>query len=186
MFFSSLLHQIKWEGRLKGDVGRVCKISVDGTDFLVKKQWDNQASWISHKFKKPAVRYELGVCIQTGDIVWFAGPFRAGRFADLTIFRCGGLKKLLLATGERAEADLGYRGEPSTIDLPDDGCAYMYCAKKLVRQRHETVNKRLKNWACLKTTFRHEIGSHEDYFTAVVVMTQLEFNFGLRPFQVEY
>ena len=70
--------------------------------------------------------------------------------------------------------------------MPDDGCAYMYCAKKLVRQRHETVNKRLKNWACLKTTFRHEIGFHEDYFTAVVVMTQLEFNFGLRPFQVEY
>lgn len=153
---------------------------------MIQSQRDQPSSWYSHKFKKPAVRYEVAVCIQTGDIVWTAGPFRAGRYPDITIFRIGGLRQLLLDAGERAEADAGYRGEPLTIDLPNDGQAFMYCRKKQARQRHETVNERFKNWTCLKVAFRHDIALHRQFFTAVVVMTQLSFNFGAPPFQIIY
>ena len=164
-----------WENRLKNDAGFHQKITVDGTDFLCwpPSDGDERRSWISHKFKKPAVRYEIGISIQSGDIVWVNGPWRAGRYPDITIFRLGGLKDLLFECGERAEADKGYCGEPSVIDLPNEGPFEMLLAKKKARMRHETCNKRFKNWACLNTSFRHGVDLHSDCMYAVAVLTQL-------------
>ena len=134
---------------------------------------DKRRSWYSHKFKKPAARYEVAVSIQTGDIVWTSGPWRAGRYPDIKIFRQGGLKQKLLEAGERAEADLGYRGEPATINLPEEGPAELLLVKKRIRMRHETVNKQFKNWECLNQRFRHSVTFHYKCFRAVVVLTQL-------------
>ncbi len=50
------------------------------------------------------------MCIQTRDIVWINGPFKAGKWPDLKIFRRN-LKQQLLP-GEMVEADNGYQGEP--------------------------------------------------------------------------
>ena len=133
----------------------------------------SRRSWYSHKLKKPSVRYELGVSIQSGDIVWVSGPWRAGSYPDISIFRLSGLKEKLLETNERAEADLGYRGEPSVIDLPDEGPSHMIWAKKRARMRHETCNKHFKNWGCLKQNFRHGTALHRDCMYAVTVLTQL-------------
>jgi hypothetical protein len=42
----------------------------------------------SHKLKKKsALQYEVGVGIMSGEIVWINGPFPAGMFNDITIFR---------------------------------------------------------------------------------------------------
>ena len=124
--------QIRWSNRLKNDQGFKQKITVDGTDFLCQppNDGDERRSWISFKLKKPAVRYEVAVSIQSGDIVWVSGPWRAGRHPDITIFREGGLKQKLLEAGERADANCGYCGEPLTIDLPDEGPAPLIFAKK--------------------------------------------------------
>ena len=129
---------------MKNDVGLPKKITVDGTDFLCQppNDGDERRSWISHKFKKPAVRYEVGVAIQTGSIVWISGPWRAGRYPDISIFQNSGLKEKLLEASERAEADLGYRGEPEVIDLPDEGSFELILAEKRARMQHETCNKR--------------------------------------------
>ena len=123
------------------------KITVDGTDFLCQppNDGDKRSSWISHKLKKPSVCYEIGVSIQSGDIVWVSGPWRAGCYPDITIFRNSGLKEKLLEEEERGEADRGYRGEPEVIDLPDEGSFDMIFAKKRARMRHETCNKHFKN-----------------------------------------
>ena len=114
--------QIQWENRLIHDDGRRAKVTVDGTDFLCEPEYDGEPrkSWISFKFRKPAVRYDVAISILNGDIVWLNGPYKAGSFADLSIFRRG-LKQQLLEDGERAVADDGYRGEAETIDLPLDG-----------------------------------------------------------------
>lgn len=167
--------QICWDNRLIGDVGFKQKITVDGTDFLCHPPNDGSSrrSWYSHKFKKPAVRYELGVSIQSGDIVWVNGPWRAGSYPDISIFRLGGLRDKLLENNERAEADLGYRGEPLAIDLPDEGPKSMILAKKRARMRHETCNKRFKNWGCMKQEFRHGLSLHRDCMYAITVLTQL-------------
>jgi hypothetical protein len=64
--------------------------------------------WYSHKFKAAGIRYEVAVCIQTGDIVWINGPFKCGKWPDVKIFRAELQQKLL--PGEMVEADNGYRG----------------------------------------------------------------------------
>jgi hypothetical protein len=48
----------------------------------------------SHKFSRAGLRYKVGVCIQTGDIVRFHGPFPTG-MSDLKIF-CIKLALILL------------------------------------------------------------------------------------------
>lgn len=55
-------------------------MTVDGTDFCIEEQRLFNREWYSsHKFNGPAVRYEIGVCIQeTRWIVWVNGPFKAG------------------------------------------------------------------------------------------------------------
>lgn len=134
------------------------------------------------------MRYEVGLAIQSGDIVWLNGPFPAGKFADITIFRRA-LKFFLRACGERAEADDGYRGEPLFVDLPTEGCfrraLRQHNKKQLVRSRHETVNARFKKFEVLNRAFRHDLGKHRYCFTAVAVVTQVGIHHGNMPlFQV--
>ena len=45
--------------------------------------------WYSHKFNGPGLRYEIGVCIISGDIVWVNRPFPCGMFSDYMIFKMG-------------------------------------------------------------------------------------------------
>ena len=180
--------QISWSNRLRDDVVCSRKVTVDRTDFLCMppNDGDSRKSWFSHKLKKPSVRYEVAVAIQSGDIVWVSGPWRAGRYPDITIFRNGGLKDKLLENQERAEADLGYRGEPEVIDLPHEGTASMILAKKRARMRHETCNKRFKNWSCLTSNFRHGVGLHRDCMFAIAVLTQLAIENGEPLFDASF
>ena len=164
-----------WENQLKNDAGFHQKITVNGTDFLCNppSDGDDRCSWISHKFKKPAVFYKIGISIQSGDIVWVNSPWRAGCYPDITIFQLGGLKNLLFECGERAEVDKGHCGEPSVIDLPNEAPLDMLLAKKKARMRYEMCNKCFKNWACPNTSFRHGVDLHSDCMYAVAVLTQL-------------
>ena len=43
-------------------------LSVDGTDFLMAMSY--KEAFYSFKFKKMGLRYEVGLCMKTGDIVW--------------------------------------------------------------------------------------------------------------------
>lgn len=183
-----MLHpQIKWEKRLVNDNGSVCKCTVDGTDFRIQESRPYGKTWRSHKYKKYGVRYEVAVAIQTGWIVWVNGPFKAGEWHDIEIFRSG--LKSLLKDGERVEADKGYVGEPRFIDVPNDMVGEskeQKKAKALARSRHETCNKRFKQFNCLSQTFRHEVGLHADCFFAIATITQLAIENGYPLFQVEY
>lgn len=175
-----------WENRFQNDASNDCLVSVDGTDFRFHQKEPFWKGWYSHKFKAPALRYEVAVCIKTGHIVWIHGPFPAGAWSDITIFRHALINQL--EEGERVEADLGYRGEaPRYIKIPDarnrDEVERM---RAIVRLRHETVNKRIKQFACMKQVFRHEINMHSAAFRAVVVVTQLNINNGEHLFHVEY
>ena len=63
--------------------------------------------------------YEVGIAIQSGDIVWINGPFPAGRYNEIVIFR-NKLKDKLEFCKEKVEADDGYRGEGFYIELPQN------------------------------------------------------------------
>lgn len=177
--------QILWSNRLVGDTGKRCKISVDGTDFRIPQQYPKKP-YYSYKYNGPGLRYEVAVCIRTGEIVWINGPFNPGQFMDLMVFRLG-LKQKLLFAGEKAQADGIYACETRTIIAPNefDGAAVQRL-KDDVRARHETVNKRLKQFGILKRIFRQELCKHKAAFTAVAVITQIAIRNGEELYEVEY
>ena len=142
----------------------------------------------SHKFnKKSGLRYEVAVDILRGFIVWIRGPFPAGAWPDISIFRHA--LKDHLDTHERVEADDGYRDEspgkvtyPASFTNPTENEAM----QQRVRNRQETVNKRFKQWEILAMQYRHDICDHAHVFRAIVVLTQLSLENGEPLFPVKY
>jgi len=90
--------------------GSICKMTVGGTDFLIDEPTPFSSKWCSHKFNHAALRYEIGICIQTGWIVWVNGPYPAGQWPDLSISRDG--LNQALKKGETFVADGGYADSP--------------------------------------------------------------------------
>ena len=167
------------------DKGKTCKTTIDGVDCLICNKKPRSKKWYSHKFNGPALRYEVCVCIQTGDIVWINGPHKPGEMNDISIFRSK-LRSMLLP-GEKVEADLGYRGDLSKIRH----CGVFISrsdrrAKKRVRARHETINNRLKKFNSLHHKFRHRVHKHKLVFKAVATIVQVAFDIGEKPFQCRY
>ena len=108
---------IVWENRHKGNTNQFCKTSVDGTDFRIKIRKHFERCWWGYKFKAAGLRYEVGISIQSGDIVWTNGPFLPGDNPDITVFRKGIIHHLDFL--EQVEADKGYRGEPAFARTPN-------------------------------------------------------------------
>lgn len=157
-------------------------MTIDGVDCRIEEPAPFDKKWHSHKFKGPGLRCEVCVCIQTGDICWINGPFKCGRWNDVMTFR-GNLKQLL-APGEMAECDGGYKADPSCRDKhvimnPSD-----HRAKNNARARHENVNSDLKNFECLCQPWRHDRHLHKFAFAAVAVLTQLSHELEGGPNQV--
>ena len=195
---------MKWKNRHKQNrkvktylrLYRTCKVTVDCTDCKIDEPAPTSVTrrknfgkkdplWFSEKLNHAGVRYEIAVCIQTGEIVWANGPYACGDKNDMQIFR---LKlKGQLEDDEMVEADNGYSGEPRKVRKK---CEYVSktdkLAKSLALARHETINSNLKRWKILVASYRHKRDTHSIVFKAVVVMTQLGFMRGEKPFQVEY
>ena len=81
------------DNRYKDDSGEDYTLSVDGVDFICQEPhpYVKHVSkiWYSKKSNGPGLRYEIGVGIKTGDLVWVHGPFPCGQYNDLTIFKLG-------------------------------------------------------------------------------------------------
>ena len=122
-----------------------CYVSIDGTNCQIYEPQKFDQKWWSNKMNGLGVRYEIGISIDTGDIVWAHGPFPCGSNPDVSIFRKR--LKLELSDGERVIADKGYTDDmcitPDTIlsPIPND-------LHSLFRARHETVNKELVQISC--------------------------------------
>ena len=162
-------------------------MSVDGTDFMIYEPRPFSGMWLSHKFEKSGLRYEIGLCIQTGLIAWIHGPFPAGRWNDIKVFRYK--LKHALPLGERVECDRGYRGEYYKIDLPYEciGNGRLQTRiKDLVRARHENLNRRFKQFGCLKQIFRHPIQKHVAVFSAIAAIVPISLENGHPLFDLGY
>ena len=171
---------IVWNNHFKNDIGNICLVSVDGTDFQIYLWGEFLTGWFSHKFKGPGLRYEVALCIRTGHIVWINGPFPCGQWPDLKTFRSNLMKRL--GKNEKVIADDGHRGELNHIQTPSEENDIL----QTTRSRHETVNKRFKQWSILHRVFRHELGKHQSAFGAVAVITQLALENEEPLFPVDY
>jgi hypothetical protein len=130
------------------------------------------------------LRYELGVCIQTGHIVWINGPYPCGSFPDLRIAR----HKLIhhLVPGEMFVADRGYRDGGTYAMTPTGYNTPGERMKSVVRARHESINGRLKKFKILSTPFRNKIDKHYMVFNSLVHAVQLELEYGNDLYPVFY
>ena len=156
-------------------------MSIDGTDFRIQEPAPFNRTWYSHKFRGPGFRYEVAISLD-GNLVWWNGPWRCGSNPDLAIFRRSLRQSLLL--DERVIADKGYRGEPR-VWLPSEGSAIQIEAHRLIRARHESFNKRLKQWGCLKQVWRHQLSDHHLVFNAVALLTKLSIDSGEKLFHID-
>ena len=159
-------------------------MSVDGVDFKIwepEPRWQYKPDYCSHKHKSGGLRYEIALCIRTGECVWINGPERAGE-TDANIFKLDLMEEL--EPGEQCEGDGHYqsnvaryfpkREDPAAIDMAN-----------AVRGRHETFNGKLKNFAVMANTFRHGFTKHSAVFRACVVITQVRIERGeIELFQI--
>ena len=140
------------------------------------KSLNHSIGFFSNKFNHAALRYEIAVALYSSNIVWASGPHLPGMKNDLSIYR-ESLKHILIANNEMGFADAGYRGEPKTIQEKGRGSEEERHVATRARARHETINRRLKEFKSLSTQFRHNKGydvtNHGYVFDAVLVLTQL-------------
>ena len=145
-------------------------VTIDGTDFRILEPRPFSRSWFSHKFKGPGVRYEIGVSIATGWIVWVNGPYRCGTWPDEKIAQDG--LHHILEDGERYIADGGYKSRLALV--PDDTTTQQECNYiQIYRTRHETINHWFKKFKVIGDRFNGEVEKHGIFTHAVVNIVQL-------------
>lgn len=110
--------------------------------------------------------------------MWAFGGFPCGATPDLTLARQSFV--LHLEDREKALGDKGYN-DPSVFILPNETNAVEH---KTIMARHETVNKRIRQFKVLSDRFRHKLTFHRRCFHAVVNITQLNINNGEPLFSV--
>jgi len=162
----------------------VCLITIDGTDFRMREPTVFDRRWFSHKFKGPGLRYEIGVCIQTGWIVWINGPYAPGDWSDLAIARYGVATKL--GPGEKYLADRGYNSQDGNAETPSGHNNHDQRMKAGARARHEAINGLLKQYGILRDRFRHSQNDHALVFKAVVNLVQAKIMLEGATYQVAY
>jgi hypothetical protein len=117
----------------------------------------------SHKYAgKSALRYELGIDILVGNLVWIQGQYSAGKYTDIKIFNK--VLRNFLEPGERVEADKGYRGHPDKSESggeSDDAGEGEGTSQDAERLAEEL--------GILSQVFRHHITMHGDVYRACAV-----------------
>ena len=92
----------------------------------------------------------------------------------------------MLLPGEKIIADKGYIGYPDKIITPiNEYSTHFNKEHKLIMTRHEHVNKRIKDFMSMKSTWRHGWKSHVLAFYAVVTLTQIRIENG-EPLPMPY
>lgn len=140
-----------WENRkAEARRGQTCCTTIDGVDFKINEPAPFSAKWFSHKFKAAGLRYEIGLCIRTGHIVWANG----GACSDLKM--ANDLFVQFLDAGERCVADKAYRNPRHFITPKAIGVQ----RHRRLMSCHETINKRIKQFNILVAPFRHDLSKH--------------------------
>ena len=158
---------------------------MDATDFSIDEPCRPiDPRWFSHKLNWAVVRYELGIGIHTGWIVWLNGPFPAGEYSNILIAH-ESLNQFLL-TNKFYIADGGYRDGNQFSITPSGYNDYWDHIMLVVQSRHKTINSRFKEWRILGDRFRHNLDKHYIMFQAVANIVQLGLQSDKPAFQVHY
>ena len=180
----SQLCQIKLENRFKyRQPGDQAFITVDCTDCLIEEPSPFNSIYYSHKWNHPAYKYEIGISIRGGDIVWVNGPWPAG-VPDSKVFDLVLSKRL--GKNEKAECDNGY-GNLEKAVIPGNAKSYLHKKQKSqARGRHENFNGKFKVFNALDHRFRHnDEEEHFLMFHSIAILVQLSQEHGEKIYGVE-
>ncbi len=108
-------------------------------------------------------------------MVW-VNAFECGEFPDLKIARIEYIHHV--GFNEMTIADKGYQDGRYFVTR------WQVTSKQFVRARHETVNKRLKDFKVLRIPFRHNLNDHKFCFYAIANLTQLKIGYGEPLFEI--
>jgi hypothetical protein len=121
----------------------------------------------SHKYAgKSALRYELGIDILVGNLVWIQGQYSAGKYTDIKFST-----RFCVISSSRVSGSRPTRATAATPTKANP--AENRTMQARVRARHKTLNGWLKNWGILSQVFRHHITMHGDVYRACVVVSRL-------------
>jgi DDE superfamily endonuclease len=160
-------------------------MSIDGTHCRISEpRKEPSAGNYSHKLNKPAVAYEIGIEIDDNKIIHVNGPYPAGSCSDVNIFRQPGGLKEKLPPGKKVIADRGYTGEivlstPNPLDSKP-----LKTFKSRARARHESLNKKVKDYKILEHRFRHPLMKHKTVFEAIITIIQYDLDNGSTLFAI--
>jgi hypothetical protein len=153
---------------------------LDGVDCPVRESRPLNRHLYSQKFNRAGLKYEIGLNVNTGDIVWAYGGYGCG-MPDLVLAREAYIE--FIDEGELTIADDGYRDRRYFI-YPAICPPNMSAIHKAVMSRHETVNGRLKNFNVMKSMFRHDKSKHSQCFHAVINIIELSIEYGDKLYQL--
>jgi DDE superfamily endonuclease len=113
------------------------------------------------------------------------GPYPAAE-SDISVFRRADGIMNRIPPNKKFIGDKGYAGEDSKISTPNTHDALeIKDYKKRARARHETFNKRLKDFAILRHVFRHgqctqeeqSFKEHQVVFESICVLLQYDMKY---------
>lgn len=154
---------------------------LDGTECLIERPIDNliQRQYYSGKKRKHTIKYEVGVQLQSGKIVWLAGGV-PGSVHDFTLYQICGLRQYLLP-GEMILADKGYIGDTQIIHpfkptISDEEKEFN-SAISSIREIVEHTIGRIKNFNFTQQKWRHDLKLHPIAFKVICNVLNIEFEF---------
>jgi DDE superfamily endonuclease len=188
-FFYSLLHfKIVWrfeDHEEEHDNPEIIIATIDGIHCqIVEPRTEPSSKWCSHKLNKPSLDYELCIDVYRNKLVSINGPFKAGEH-DISVARKphGILTKIPF--GKKILGDKGYRGEPDKITTPNvHDSIIVKRFKARASARHETFNKRIKDFKIIAGPFRSSHEYHKIAFEAVCVLVQYDLENGYPLFSI--
>lgn len=161
---------------------------VDGTVCPINRpsNTEDMLYHLSGKHKSVCIKYEVGVNVVTGEIVWVGGPI-GGSVHDMLLLRMGGLLDRM-EPGEKMLADKGYVGEDESDkiltptkrdrgmeerDLPVE---VQLRNRKIqnVRVLVEHSIGRIKRFSILRDRFRNVLEMHGMVFRVCCKLTNLD------------
>jgi DDE superfamily endonuclease len=128
------------------------------------------------------VSYEIAVGLVDSKIAWINGPFRAG-LSDLHIFNAEHGLGEKLPLGKKVIVDRAYKGNDEVLSKKNEfDQEAVKTFKRRARGRHESLNKKLKDFSILDHRFRHTLNQHKSVFEAVAIIVQYEMDNGAKLF----
>jgi DDE superfamily endonuclease len=160
--------------------------SIDGTHCRIQEpRRAPSTDWYSHKFNGPGLTYQIVLSTYEDKVLSVIGPYPAG-VPDLNVFRKDDGIYDLIPPDKRLIGDNGYNGEYAKITTPNNHDSHdIISTKNRARARHETFNKRLKDYSILRETFRHskskkdprDNSHHQMVFQSICVLVQYDMKY---------